>query len=106
MTSLEALEKLKDIPIYDDNGNQCSDLGNCCDYNGDLIEVYNDEINCIENDLEMLKVLKDLIICDPMTLKAIFVSYNYNDYREVCMDMACIAVRQNVYNKIKEWLYE
>ena len=49
---LEALNKLCDIPIYEDNDNQCSDLGSCCDYKGDLCEVYSNEIEVIEKELK------------------------------------------------------
>lgn len=60
MISKEILCKLKDIPIYEENNNQCSDLGNCCSYKGDLIEVYNDEIKAIEKDLDEFLEYKKL----------------------------------------------
>lgn len=55
MKSLEALEKLKDIAIYEENNNMCSDLGDCCDFKGELVEVYEKEVDAIEKDLEILE---------------------------------------------------
>ncbi|MDV3427706.1 MAG: hypothetical protein LIR50_11900 [Bacillota bacterium] len=59
--SLEALNKLCDIPIYEDNDNQCSDFGSCCDYKGDLCEVYSNEIEVIEKELKKYEKLKSMI---------------------------------------------
>ena len=55
---LEALDKLYNIPIYEENDNQCSDLGCCCDYKGDLCEVYYNEIDDIEKELRALEIIK------------------------------------------------
>ena len=55
MTSKQALEKLKDIAIYEENNNRCSDLGDCCDFKGELVEVYGEEVNAIERDLELFE---------------------------------------------------
>ena len=52
MEGLKALENLKDIAIYEENNNMCSDLGDCCDYKGYLCEVYSDEIDTIEKELK------------------------------------------------------
>lgn len=55
LSSKQALEKLKDIAIYEENNNVCSDLGDCCDFKGELVEVYEKEVNAIEKDLEILE---------------------------------------------------
>lgn len=60
LSSKQALEKLKDIAIYEENNNRCSDLGDCCDFKGELVEVYEKEVNAIEKDLETLEQYKNI----------------------------------------------
>ena len=93
MTSKEALETLKDIAIYEENNNMCSDLGDCCDFKGNLIEVYEEEVNAIEKDLEVLEHLKQLFY-GIKVLEAIGVKYTdmYN------------LIKNSDDNLIKEWL--
>ena len=55
MESKEALEKLKGVAIYEENTNMCSDLGDCCNFKGELFEVYEEEIDAIDKDLDRLE---------------------------------------------------
>ena len=57
MEGLKALENLKGVAIYEENNNMCSDLGDCCDFKGYLCEVYDEEIDAIEKELEDAKEL-------------------------------------------------
>lgn len=105
MRSKEALEKLKDIPIYEDNNNQCSDLGNCCDYKGVLIEVYTDEINCIEKDLTVLEIIKKK---EPniFLIKESKDYYSYMDceYGRYWNSADENIIKEEEYKIIKDWL--
>ena len=59
MNSKEALEKLSDIPIFeDDDSNIITDIDCCCIYKGDLCEVYEHEVNIIKKDLNRLEKLE------------------------------------------------
>ena len=56
MNSKEALEKLSYIPIYEeDEHNVITDINDCCVYKGDLYEIYENEVDTIEKDLEVLE---------------------------------------------------
>ena len=56
MNSKEALEKLSYIPIYEeDKHNIITDINSCCVYKGDLYEIYGNEVDTIEKDLEILE---------------------------------------------------
>lgn len=59
MNSKEALEKLSDVPIFeDDDRNMITDIDCCCIYKGDLCEVYEHEVNIIKKDLDRLEKLE------------------------------------------------
>lgn len=81
MNSKEALEKLSYIPIYEeDEHNIITDINNCCVYKGDLYEIYGNEVNTIEKDLEVLekyrKIEKELGI----ELTVLFSALKYGIY--------------------------
>ena len=78
MEGLEALSVLEDISIYEENGNQCSNFGNCCDYRGELRKVYEDEVNIIKNELQELDEFKQLMEeygIEPYDLRSAFIVY-------------------------------
>lgn len=90
MNSKEALEKLSYIPIYEeDERNVITDVNNCCVYKGDLYEIYGNEVDTIEKDLEVLeeyrKIEKELGIELTVLFSALKYGIYYveNDYQRV-----------------------
>ena len=75
MNSKEALEKLSCIPIYEeDEHNIVTDINSCCVYKGDLYEIYGNEVDTIEKDLEILeeyRKIEEEISIDFITLSKI-----------------------------------
>lgn len=95
MNSKEALEKLSYIPIYEeDEHNVITDINNCCVYKGDLYEIYENEVDTIEKDLEVLeeyrKIEKELGI----ELTVLFSALKYGIYY---VEDNCQRVYDNVY---------
>ena len=95
MNSKEALEKLSYIPIYEeDEHNIITEINNCCAYKGDLYEIYGNEVDTIEKDLEVLekyrKIEKELGI----ELTVLFSALKYGIYY---VEYDCQRVFDNVY---------
>lgn len=58
MEGLKALEKISDLPVYEENDNQCSDFGSCCDFKGYMCEIYEEEIETIKKELQEYEKIK------------------------------------------------
>lgn len=101
MTSKKALKKLKNISIYEEN----IKLGNCCDYKGELVEVYKDEINCIEKDLIVLEIIKKK---EPniFLIKETKDYYSYMDceYGRYWNSADKNIIKEEEYKIIKDWI--
>ena len=102
MTSKEALEKLLYIPIYEeDEHNIITDINSCCIYKGDLYEIYGNEVDVIEKDLEVLEILKN----NEISISYIEQSKSYDDYISKCDYFRCLSyITEEEYNLLKERL--
>ena len=102
MTSKEALDKLSYIPIYEeDEHNIITDINNCCVYKGDLCEIYGNEVDTIEKDLEVLDILKN----NEISISYIEQSKSYDDYISKCDCFRCLSyITEEEYTLLKERL--
>lgn len=102
MTSKEALEKLSYIPIYEeDEHNIITDINSCCVYKGDLYEIYGNEVDTIEKDLEILEIFKN----NEISISYIEQSKSYDDYISKCDYFRCLSyITEEEYILLKEWL--
>ena len=94
MNSKEALEKLSYIPIYEeDEHNIITDINNCCVYKGDLYEIYGNEVDTIEKDLEILEEYRKIEEELGIELTVLFSALKYGVYY---LEDNCQRVYDNV----------
>ena len=94
MNSKEALEKLSYIPIYEeDEHNIITDINSCCVYKGDLYEIYGNEVDTIEKDLEVLKEYRKIEEELGIELTVLFSALKYGIYH---VEDNCQRVYDNV----------
>ena len=81
MNSKEALEKLSYVPIYEeDEHNIITDINSCCVYKGDLCEIYGNEVDTIEKDLEILEEYRKIEEELGIELTVLFSALKYGIY--------------------------
>lgn len=81
MNSKEALEKLSYVPIYEeDEHNIITDINSCCVYKGDLYEIYGNEVDTIEKDLEILEEYRKIEEELGIELTILFSALKYGIY--------------------------
>ena len=94
MNSKEALEKLSYIPIYEeDEHNIITDINSCCVYKGDLYEIYGNEVDTIEKDVEVLEEHRKIEEELGIELIVLFSALKYGVYY---LENNCQRVYDNV----------